>query len=78
MYGIPIDKLFDETKEFSIKEAVKQLSNTKKLDKPTIFSQPYDTQDLHKKFPKLLDVEWAKSNDFWWAKENAVSADDFF
>lgn len=78
MYGIPIDELFDETKEFSIKEAVEQLINTKKLDKSTIFAQSYDTQALHKKFPKLLDVEWAKSNDFWWAKENAIFDDDFF
>lgn len=78
MYGIPIDELFDESKEFSIKEAVEQLSNTKKLDKPTIFAQSYDTQDLHKKFPKLLDVEWVKSNDFWWAKENAIFDDDLF
>lgn len=78
MYGIPIDELFDESKEFSIKEAVEQLSNTKKLDKPTIFAKSYDTQDLHKKFPKLLDVEWVKSNDFWWAKENAIFDDDFF
>lgn len=78
MYGIPIDELFDESKEFSIKEAVEQLRNNKKLDKPTTFAQSYGTQDLHKKFPKLLDIEWAKSNDFWWAKENAIFDDDFF
>ncbi|MCK9530426.1 MAG: hypothetical protein M0R77_07685 [Gammaproteobacteria bacterium] len=69
MYGIPVDKLFDETKEFNLEEVVLQLNNCVALDKPRVMAEAYDTKDLATKFPHLLDQKWAENNNFWWAKE---------
>lgn len=55
MYGIPIEKVFNENEPFSLKEVVKQLSNSAKVNNSTVSAQSICVEDLYKKFPTLLD-----------------------
>lgn len=75
MYGIPIDEVFDETKPFSLKEVVRQLESSAKVNSNIVHAEAIGVEELAKKFPHLLPKEWIERQGFWWynTQSNASS-----
>lgn len=71
MYGIPVDNLFDEKKEFSLAEAERQSSSISELNFSKMVSQDLSFKALFEKYKDKVDTAsavWREENKdcFFW------------